>query len=96
MNQTTSYHLVFLGGIVFTIYLTYYSINTLGKVVTMGHNNDAQLGRGHARSYTRSSPQIVKIMIDKEVTLIATGSTFTVVGNYDISIYFDKICIFFC
>ena len=24
-----------------------------GKVITMGHNNDAQLGRGHARSYTR-------------------------------------------
>ena len=24
-----------------------------GKVITMGHNNDAQLGRGHARSYAR-------------------------------------------
>ena len=25
-----------------------------GKVVTMGHNKDAQLGRGNSRSYTRS------------------------------------------
>ena len=48
----------------------------------MGQNYDAQLGRGHARSYTRSSPEMVKAMADKEVTLIAAGSSFTVVGKH--------------
>ena len=52
-----------------------------GKVITMGQNNDAQLGRGHSRSYSRSWPEIVKTMGDKEVTLIAAGASFTVVGK---------------
>ena len=53
-----------------------------GKVITMGQNQDAQLGRGHARSFSRSNPETVKIMADKEVTLIAAGSSFTVVGMH--------------
>ena len=52
-----------------------------GKVITMGQNSDGQLGRGHSRSYSRSWPEIVKTMLDKEVTLIAAGASFTVVGK---------------
>ena len=50
----------------------------------MGQNSDAQLGRGHSRSYSRSWPEIVKTMGDKEVTLIAAGASFTVVGKLKI------------
>ena len=61
-----------------------------GKVITMGQNSDAQLGRGHSRSYSRSWPEIVKTMGDKEVTLIAAGASFTVVGkliNYMVRVH---------
>ena len=59
-----------------------------GKVITMGQNSDAQLGRGHSRSYSRSWPEIVKSMVDKEVTLIAAGASFTVVGTNENVVYF--------
>lgn len=52
-----------------------------GRVITMGQNSDAQLGRGHARSFSRSWPEIVKPMADKDVTLVAAGSSFTIVGK---------------
>ena len=58
-----------------------------GKVITLGQNNDAHLGRGHSRTFSRSSPEAVKAMSEKEVTLIAAGSTFSVVGNYFFSYY---------
>ena len=50
-----------------------------GKVVTMGRNIEAQLGRGHTEFNTAASkPQLVKSIKDKEVTLVAAGATFTV------------------
>ena len=65
-----------------------------GKVITMGQNSDAQLGRGHSRSYSRSWPEIVKTMGDKEVTLIAAGASFTVVGKLKI-IYLSTLHTYF-
>ena len=59
-----------------------------GKVITMGQNNDAQLGRGHSKSNARSRPEVVKAMEDKEVTLMAAGSSFTVVGTNENVVYF--------
>ncbi len=59
-----------------------------GKVITMGQNSEAQLGRGHSRSYQRPWPEVVKAMIDKEVTLVAAGSSFTVVGTNENVVYF--------
>ena len=45
----------------------------------MGRNIEGQLGRGHTDFNTGASkPQMVKAMKDKEATLIAAGSTFTV------------------
>ena len=64
-----------------------------GKVITMGQNNDGQLGRGYLKSYSRPHPEIVKSMADKEVTLVATGSSFTVVGTCHM--YVSRIsCLF--
>ena len=60
-----------------------------GKVVTMGRNIEAQLGRGHTEFNTGASkPQLVKSIKDKEVTLISAGSTFTVVGTSENVMYF--------
>lgn len=58
------------------------------KVITFGQNNDAQLGRGHSRAFTRSVPAVVKAIGDKEVTLIAAGSSFTVIGTSENVVYF--------
>ena len=58
-----------------------------GKVITMGQNTDAQLGRGHSKS-NRGKPEMVKVMEDKEVTLIAAGSSFTIVGTNENVLYF--------
>jgi alpha-tubulin suppressor-like RCC1 family protein len=38
-----------------------------GKIIAMGQNCDAQLGRGHTRSFSRPWPEVVKAMADKEV-----------------------------
>ena len=60
-----------------------------GKVLTMGRNSEAQLGRGHTDCTSGTSrPKQVKAMKDKEVTLISAGSTFTVVGTSENVLYF--------
>lgn len=43
-----------------------------GKVITMGRNEEAQLGRGHSRG-SRYGPELVKSMAKKDVLLIAAG-----------------------
>ena len=43
-----------------------------GKVITMGRNDEAQLGRGHSRG-SRYGPDTVKSMTKKDVLLIAAG-----------------------
>lgn len=58
-----------------------------GKVVTMGRNIEAQLGKGHNHS-GGGKPCLVKAMTEKEITLISAGSTFTVVGTTENVVYF--------
>ena len=60
-----------------------------GKVITMGQNSEAQLGKGHSKTSQRPWPEVVKLMADKEVTLVAAGSSFTVVGTNENVVYFS-------
>lgn len=57
-----------------------------GKVITFGRNSEAQLGRGHSRNSFQ--PDFVKALIDKEVTMVSCGATFTVVGTNENVVYF--------
>eukprot|EP00094_Tigriopus_californicus_P004958 TCALIF_04774-PA protein Name:"Similar to nek8 Serine/threonine-protein kinase Nek8 (Danio rerio)" AED:0.11 eAED:0.12 QI:30/0.66/0.28/0.85/0.83/0.71/7/0/1060 len=57
-----------------------------GKVITFGRNSEAQLGRGHSRNSFQ--PDYVKALIDKEVTMVSCGATFTVVGTNENVLYF--------
>ena len=43
-----------------------------GKVMTMGRNEEAQLGKGNSRG-SRYGPDLVKSMAKKDVSLIAAG-----------------------
>ena len=58
-----------------------------GKVVTMGRNIEAQLGKSHNHS-GGGKPYLVKSMSEKEVSLISAGATFTVVGTTENVVYF--------
>jgi alpha-tubulin suppressor-like RCC1 family protein len=43
-----------------------------GKVMTMGRNEEAQLGKGNSRG-SRYGPELVKSMAKRDVSLIAAG-----------------------
>ncbi|XP_040565280.1 serine/threonine-protein kinase Nek8 [Lepeophtheirus salmonis] len=59
------------------------------KVVTFGKNTDGQLGRGHTRNMVSEggSPESVKSLIDKEVSFVACGPTFTLIGTNENVLY---------
>ncbi|XP_022250142.1 serine/threonine-protein kinase Nek8-like [Limulus polyphemus] len=57
-----------------------------GKIITFGNNQDGQLGCGHTRNSL--TPMLVKRMEDKCVMMVQCGSTFTVAGTIDNTVYF--------
>ena len=61
-------------------------LTNAGKILTFGRNSEAQLGRGHARHV--AGPDVVKLMQEKEVTMVSCGSTFTMVGTNENVLYF--------
>ncbi|KAK4312033.1 hypothetical protein Pmani_016499 [Petrolisthes manimaculis] len=56
-----------------------------GQVLTFGRNCEGQLGRGNTRSVLQ--PVLVKSMTSKVVTMIQCGSTFTVAGTLENTLY---------
>lgn len=61
------------------------AITENGHLVSFGRNSEGQLGRGRARA--AGQPGLVRSMMDKTVTMVQCGSTFTVVGTIDNVLY---------
>ncbi|XP_043239693.1 serine/threonine-protein kinase Nek8-like [Amphibalanus amphitrite] len=56
-----------------------------GHLVSFGRSSEGQLG--HTRGRAAGQPNLVRSMMDKTVTMVQCGSTFTVVGTIDNVLY---------